>query len=197
MSFLVIVLLAVILYLFWQQQSSRGSKHKTNSTLPDPWEESSTEEETEEESVTYPYRKKKYLLSIAEKSFFQVLSTWNVKHNYYIFPKIRIADLLYIQKNTDNRQTYINKIQSKHIDFVLCDRDTISPIAAIELDDSSHQRADRIKRDEFLDKAFSDAGLPLIRVPAKRSYSLNDLSAELDPVLSPGETLSSPESFVN
>ena len=64
------------------------------------------------------------------------------------------------------------------------------PILGIELDDSSHTRSDRQARDEFVDKAFEVAKLPLIHVPARYSYNTNELSEQLAKYL--GETTSSP-----
>ena len=76
-----------------------------------------------------------------------------------------------------------NKIDCKHVDFLLCDAKTMKPIAGIELDDKSHQREDRKERDEFVEKVFQSARLPLVRFPAKFTYSTNELSAALKPHL--------------
>lgn len=78
----------------------------------------------------------------------------------------RFAD---IQKGTGSWQAYFNKINAKHIDFVLCDLQNVRPVLAIELDDSSHNKPDRIQRDEFVNKVFADAKFPLLRVPVQRS----------------------------
>lgn len=56
------------------------------------------------------------------------------------------------------------------MDFVLCDPETSRPIIAIELDDPSHARPDRIERDEMIDKAFKDAELPLLHIRAAYRY---------------------------
>ena len=53
------------------------------------------------------------------------------------------------------------KIKSKHIDFAISDNMRI--VALIELDDYSHQRSDRQKRDEFVNNALSTAGYNVIR----------------------------------
>ena len=92
---------------------------------------------------------------------------------------VRLADLVYIERGTEKRQSYFNRIQSKHIDFVLCDRNDIKPILAIELDDSSHRRADRIARDEFVDNALAQAGLPLLRVPVRANYDPAELRNQI------------------
>ena len=85
-------------------------------------------------------------------------------------------DLVYLPKGVENRQGHMNRVMSKHVDFVLCDRQNIAPVLVIELDDASHQREDRKERDAFLDKALAAASLPILHIPAKRSYSPKELA---------------------
>ena len=59
---------------------------------------------------------------------------------------------------------YFNKIKAKHTDFVFCDPDTLEILAGLELDDPSHERPERMERDEFVDNAYAAAGIPLIHV---------------------------------
>jgi hypothetical protein len=49
----------------------------------------------------------------------------------------------------------------------------------IELDDKSHQKIDRLERDEFVDEVFKAAKLPLVRIPVKQSYSTIELDSLL------------------
>jgi very-short-patch-repair endonuclease len=70
---------------------------------------------------------------------------------------------------------YYNKIDRKHVDFLLCDSASLKPVMGIELDDASHQRQDRIERDELVDKVFEQAGLPLRRAPARTAYTQQEL----------------------
>lgn len=109
------------------------------------------------------------MLTRAERTFFDVLRPL-VEEHVHLFAMVRLADLIYIPCGTEKRQSHFNRIQSKHIDFVLCNHSDIKPILAIELDDSSHQRPDRIARDEFVDNALGQAGLPLLRVPVRAKY---------------------------
>ena len=62
------------------------------------------------------------------------------------------------------------RIRSKHLDFVACDPNDLSIKFAVELDDSSHKRPDRQKRDVFLNQAMEAAQIPLYRFAVKRSY---------------------------
>ncbi|MEZ6129980.1 MAG: DUF2726 domain-containing protein [Planctomycetaceae bacterium] len=122
-----------------------------------------------------PYQRKDYLLTKAERSFLGVLQN-AVGNQYLIFAKVRLADLVFIPRGTDKRQSHFNRIQSKHIDFVLCDHDVVRPLLAIELDDSSHNRADRQERDGFVDSALAAAGLPILHVTARSGYNVQELA---------------------
>ena len=68
-----------------------------------------------------------------------------------------------------------DRIKSKHIDFLLCDKDSLVPLCAIELDDSSHQKESRVKRDIFVDNALEAAGLKFERFKVQKSYSVSDI----------------------
>jgi hypothetical protein len=133
-------------------------------------------------SARWPYRKSEHLLTLAERSFFGVLGQ-AVDDDLYIFAKVRLSDLLWLPQGTRDRQRYFNRIQSKHIDFVLCDKAKTEPRLLIELDDSSHRRAARQSRDAFLDQAASHAGLPILRVPVKHSYSVGELRQVISSLL--------------
>ena len=39
-----------------------------------------------------------------------------------------------------------------------------SPTIAIELDDNSHEKADRKKRDEFVDSVMKQIGIPILHI---------------------------------
>lgn len=129
--------------------------------------------------IEYPYKVRDDFLSSAELSFYLVLknavSDWAV-----VYPKIGLRELFYVNsKNFGFFRSYTNKIDRKHVDFLLCDPVTIQPIMGIELDDKSHMRSDRRKRDRFVENVFKAAKLPLTRIPAKYSYSLSELSTLL------------------
>lgn len=107
-----------------------------------------------------PYRKKDYLLSRAERSFYEVLRA-TVQGEWAIFAKVRLLDLVWLRRGTSNAQAHRNRVQSKHVDFVFCDQRTLSPVLVVELDDASHGRPDRQRRDAFVDAVLQSAGLPV------------------------------------
>jgi len=129
-------------------------------------------------AANLPYRKKDYLLTAAERSFYEVLCSV-LDGQLLVFTKVRLADLVYMPKGTANRQAHFNRIQSKHVDFVLCTRDKLSPVLVIELDDASHEEEARRDRDTFVDAALTAAGLPILHIPAQRSYVPAELVAAI------------------
>lgn len=113
-----------------------------------------------------------------------------------IAPKVSLGDLFYAKtSDRSQNQVYKNKIDRKHVDFLLCDPKTLRPILGIELDDKSHQREDRQERDNFVNGVFAAAGLPIARVPVRRSYQTNQLNQFLQQRagIAPSEAGSGPE----
>lgn len=141
-----------------------------------------------------PYRLRDDFLSPAELSFYRVLQL-AVKDRATIITKVNLADIFFVVQPNQN-QSYRNKIDRKHVDFLLCDPATMKPRCGIELDDSSHARPDRQQRDLFVNAVFQVAGLPLVRFPARASYDANFITSELAPHLSaqpaPPRTTASP-----
>ncbi|MFD1007009.1 DUF2726 domain-containing protein [Oceanisphaera ostreae] len=132
----------------------------------------------------HPYQRLNTIFTPAERSFFGVLSQ-AVGDDALIFGKVRVADVLTPKKSTVKGvwQTAFNKISAKHFDFVLCSKDDLSFLCAIELDDRSHNSAKRQVRDAFLEDACESAIFPLIRFSAKSGYKISDVRDALKVVL--------------
>ena len=126
-----------------------------------------------------PYRRVDSLLTPAERSFYAVLARVAEAEKVQVFAKVRLADLFWLPGDADNRLRHQNRINQKHVDFVLCDRRQLAPLVAIELDDSSHQRRDRQDRDAFVNEACAVAGLPLVRVPVQTRYDDRELAGSV------------------
>ena len=130
-----------------------------------------------------PYAKRDDFLSDSELSFYKVIRQ-AIDERIVICPKVGLKDIFFVKTgDRSNRTTYRNKIDRKHIDFLLCEVETMKPICGIELDDSSHQREDRKHRDRFVNKVFEVSGIQLIRFKNKKSYTLNEIRQQLNDVL--------------
>jgi len=90
-----------------------------------------------------------------------------------ICPKVRLLDIIEPRKG-DNYRSLMGKIQSKHVDFVICDQD-LHIKAILELDDGSHDRKDRQDRDQFVDQILTSVGYKVIHTRSGTEQTLADL----------------------
>jgi hypothetical protein len=132
-----------------------------------------------------PYELRRFLTP-AERAFFRVLRD-AVGDEYALFAKVRVADILKVRQGEKDFAVHFNRISAKHVDFLLCDPSDVSPVLAIELDDATHERADRRRRDAFLDEAFASAGLPLARFRAGTAYDPAQLADEIAEAIATGD----------
>jgi len=130
------------------------------------------EEESEDE---FPYEAKSYFFTNAEASFYHFLRQMGGE-NVSIFPHVALRDLVSVSGvEKADFYKYYNQIDRKQVDFLFVNSKTLKPILVIELDDSTHKRADRMKRDTFVDEALAVANIPIVHVPVKQSYDSNEL----------------------
>jgi hypothetical protein len=103
-----------------------------------------------------------------------------------IYAKVRLADLVEVRESVSGRRFWqaFNAISCKHVDYVLCNPDTLEVICVIELDDRSHQRDDRRERDEFVDNVMQAARIPMLRFPAQTRYRTTEVRRRLENTLS-------------
>lgn len=120
------------------------------------------------------------LLTPAERSLYGVLLQ-AVGERTSVMCKVRLADLVKVKDGVTPKMRAVafNKIQSKHVDFILCDAKTMKVERVVELDDKSHLRDNRKRRDAFVDEALKSAGIPVVRITAKATYSIPEVREKL------------------
>lgn len=132
-----------------------------------------------ESAEVLPYRLRDDFLSPAEFSFYKVLSS-TLGSRFTVQSKVRLADIFFAARPREN-VAYLNRIAQRHVDFLVCDAVTMKPLLGIELDDASHQRDRRQQRDEFVERVFQAAGLPLLRFPVQREYNPREIATQIAP----------------
>ena len=133
-----------------------------------------------ETETELPYKVRDDFLSSAELSFYKIL-TQIFGNRFVVCPKVSLKDLFFV--TTSNQyMNHFNKINRKHIDFLICEKNMMKPLIGIELDDSSHSKQKRQERDLFVDEVFDAANLPLARVKASQSYNIEELKNYLNSV---------------
>ena len=120
------------------------------------------------------FRSRRFLLTDNEREFFHALRS--VLHpRYGISCKVRLADVITCRKK-DWETGGANRIAQKHVDFVIFRIDTARIVAAVELDDRSHDMPARRQRDQFINRLFRTAKVRFIRVPASWTYTAESVA---------------------
>ena len=119
-------------------------------------------------------------LSKNEKEFLRKLDRI-VGARYRVFVQVRLADLVDVETGASNRSRWkaISRVFAKSVDFVICNRTTFDPVMVLEVDDRSHEAADRRRRDQLVNRVCAEAGLPLVRFKARFLYSEGELVKQL------------------
>jgi hypothetical protein len=119
-----------------------------------------------------PYRLREPFLASTELALFRVLTELMGKR-YAICPKVSLNDIFYILRPNENVH-FFNKFFRKHVDFLLCDAQTLAPAFGVEIVHPISKHEAR-ETDKFLDELFTNAGLPLAHVPSSESYDPSDV----------------------
>lgn len=118
-------------------------------------------------SVGFPYQPAKALFAAAKRSFLGVLDqAAGPKHR--VFGKVRVADIAAVKPglSASARQGALNRVASKHFDFVVCRAGDLSVLCAVELNDKSHASRRAQARDALVVNVCRVINLPLLQVPA-------------------------------
>jgi hypothetical protein len=125
-----------------------------------------------------PYERIPTLLTAAERDFFAVLRE-AAPAGHHIFAQVRLAGLVQVKQAARRDKSHWWRIQAKCLDFVLLDSASFAPRLVVELDDRSHDRADRRERDAFVDEILAAVGLPILHVRWQRRYDQAALAEQL------------------
>ncbi|MCW3110922.1 MAG: hypothetical protein JWQ09_5428 [Segetibacter sp.] len=117
-------------------------------------------------------------MSRSEAAFFFELEK-QLPSGYYIFPKMRVADMLDIP-NGHSYYKLRNRALPKHIDFLICDH-YFKPLVAIEINGTSHNNPYQQGSDRVKNEMFKDSGLRLetINVGTDFTHSIELLMKNL------------------
>ena len=126
------------------------------------------------------YTKKPAVLSSTEQRFLAALEKV-VGDRYRILCQVRVADVVELKMVpfSAGYRAALNRISLKSFDFLLCDLQSFEPVLVIELNDSTHERPDRVERDSFLNGVCQSIGLPIIFQKVQFSYDVFELQGRI------------------
>lgn len=137
----------------------------------------------EKGSANQSYKNKyqaKYLLTKNEWHEYKKLRDLAAIHGLQVCPKVRLLDIVEPRRGEANYMRLLGKIQSKHVDFVICDQD-LRIKGILELDDNSHNREERQERDRFVDEILTDVGYRVIHTRSITETTLEPITGPRTP----------------
>ena len=142
------------------QKPTAGPKIIYTYTKPELKTEDTEKTDSEELDFSSAYQRKPLFTKNEWQNYKKLRDIAEVR-GFVICPKVRLFDLVEPRHDKKRKLTYRYKIQAKHVDFVICDKD-MNIKAILELDDSSHYDPDKIKRDNFVNTILLNTGYTVI-----------------------------------
>jgi len=133
-------------------------------------------------SSPYPYERRGVMLGPAEINFFRTLQS-AVREDWIILSMVRLTDVIKVRPKTRQHQIWQSRIFGKHLDFVICDYETMEVKLAIELEDPLQRRTEKSARNRFVNTALTAAGLPLLRVKVEEKYETSAVRKDIEDAL--------------
>ncbi|MBI5530009.1 MAG: DUF2726 domain-containing protein [Candidatus Doudnabacteria bacterium] len=126
----------------------------------------------------YEYRVKNSVMTASENEFYSILLNL-VDGQYFVFPQVHLDAFLDYKIRGQSWIGAWKHINQKSVDFLICDLESRKPLLAVELDDRSHDRENRIERDEEVGCIFKNANLSLLRIKNQREYNIEEIKQQL------------------
>lgn len=123
----------------------------------------------------------------AEQDFYHQLVNV-ISGEYLVFPQVHLSALFDHKINGQSWKHAFGHINGKSVDYVICKKQSLAPVIAVELDDYSHENESRRLRDSEVDRIFREANLPLLRF--KNIYA-NDLGLRINRAIKEFESMGS------
>lgn len=133
----------------------------------------------EEDEENLPYSKKDFLLNIYEKKFFIELEKI-IPENYFIYPQVLLSNIVKVN-NVSKKDFwyYQNKINRKIVDFVIFEKKSLTPFLVVEYDWTTHNKADRIERDLFVNEVLESAWIKIIHIKHSKNLDIENIKNDL------------------
>ena len=120
-----------------------------------------------------PYRLREHFLSTPERALLRTLLKM-MGERYLICPKVALNDIFYIARPNENVH-FFNKFFRKHVDFLLCEPDSLKPAIGVELV-KPIAKAETREADQFMVELFLSARLPLVHIRSREHYLEKDVT---------------------
>ena len=147
--------------------------------IQEPKEENNNKKAIQKNISYSEYYKKDYVMTQTELTFYRKLKEVTDKLELTIFPEVDLERIINVKNNNSASR---NRIKSRSIDFTIVNNKNCKIVCCIELDDYSHNRNDRKKRDEFINELFESVELKLFRIKVGY-YNMEEIEKNIKQIL--------------
>jgi hypothetical protein len=139
--------------------------------------------------LQYHFSQKDQLFTPVERSFLTLIED-AIGSEYRILCRVRLADLLSAKQHNAQTKAALKTAKSKELNFVLCRKSDMRPIAAIDLVNPNEQY--KQQKDWFVTGALDSARIAHVRIKVKSGYKASDIrTCIVNKIISYGQTLDS------
>ncbi|OAM30057.1 MULTISPECIES: DUF2726 domain-containing protein [Eikenella] len=149
MMLILVVVVAVIVFAMVSGSKKGGGRKRASKA------QQRASEDVNEPWPFYP----SYAMSRNEQEVY-----WKLEQalpDYIVLAQVQASRVLKVKRG-ENHQAWLNRINRMSYDYLICHKNTY-PLLVIELDDSTHDRADRQDADRRKEMALAGAGIKIVR----------------------------------
>lgn len=115
-----------------------------------------------------------------EYEFYKILRDDILGERFVAMVQIPLSSIIGVRRRKQwGWKAHFSKIARKRIDFLICQKEDLKPLLAIELDGSTHNNKSRQDRDTFVDNIFQSTNLPILHVRVQSSYDKKDVTMQI------------------
>ena len=117
-----------------------------------------------------PYRLREHFLTTPEVTLYRALKEM-AGERYVIYAKVALNDIFCIVRPNENVH-YFNGLIRKHVDFLLCNPQTLRPRIGVELVGPIPNGGAQYNL--LMEDFFLTASLPLVQIPSNDHYDISE-----------------------
>ncbi|OAM31921.1 DUF2726 domain-containing protein [Eikenella corrodens] len=149
MMLILAVVVAVIIFALISGSKKSGGRRKSNKM------QRTTSDDTNQPWPFYPT----YAMTRNEQEVYWKLV--QALPDYIVLAQVQASRILKVKRG-ENHRAWFNRISRMSYDYLICQKNSY-PLLVIELDDATHEKADRQDADRRKKLALASAGIKIIR----------------------------------
>lgn len=108
-----------------------------------------------------PYRRRDQLLNAREMVAYDAVLDIIGSSRYIVFPKVRLADIIQLSADADNRQEHAQRVKEKSVDLLICQVPDLTPVLVLLVEPPSGDGKRKYRGERFVRQALQAAGIPV------------------------------------